>query len=35
MHHAGVSIATTEMVLFEWLEKAGTEAFRAALPLIK
>ena len=35
LHHAGVSIATTEMVLFEWLEKAGTEAFRAALPLIK
>jgi nicotinamidase-related amidase len=35
LRHAGVHIATTEMVLFEWLEKAGTAAFRAALPLIK
>jgi nicotinamidase-related amidase len=32
---AGVSIVTTEMVVFEWLGKAGTEAFRQMLPLIK
>lgn len=32
---AGVSIVTTEMVLFEWLHAAGTEEFRALLPLIK
>lgn len=32
---AGVGVVTTEMVLFEWLERAGTPAFRAALPLIK
>ena len=35
LRSAGVQIVTTEMVLFEWLEKAGTDAFRAALPLIK
>ena len=32
---AGASIVTTEMVLFEWLDKAGTDEFRALLPLIK
>ncbi len=32
---AGVSIVTTEMVIFEWLGKAGTDAFRQMLPLIK
>lgn len=32
---AGASIVTTEMVLFEWLHKAGTDEFRALLPLIK
>ncbi|MFZ2267698.1 MAG: hydrolase [Azonexus sp.] len=32
---AGVGIVTTEMVLFEWLHAAGTEQFRALLPLIK
>ena len=31
----GVPVVTTEMVLFEWLEQSGTEAFRAVLPLIK
>ncbi len=32
---AGVSIVTTEMVVFEWLGRAGTDAFRQMLPLIK
>lgn len=31
----GVSIVTTEMVIFEWLGKAGTDAFKEILPLIK
>lgn len=31
----GIGIVTTEMVLFEWLHQAGTEQFRALLPLIK
>ena len=32
---AGVSIVTTEMVVFEWLGQAGTQAFKEILPLIK
>ncbi|WP_415035946.1 hydrolase [Azonexus sp.] len=32
---AGVSIVTTEMVLFEWLHRAANEDFRRLLPLIK
>ena len=32
---AGVGIVTTEMVLFEWLHRAGTDEFRALLPLIR
>lgn len=35
MNQAGVSIATTEMILFEWLEKAGTPEFKAVQSLIK
>ena len=31
----GVSIVTTEMVIFEWLRQAGTFAFEEILPLIK
>ena len=31
----GAGIVTTEMVVFEWLAKAGTPAFRDILPLIK
>lgn len=35
LRHASVHIATTEMVLFEWLHRACTDEFRALLPLIK
>ena len=31
----GAGIVTTEMVVFEWLAKAGTDAFKDILPLIK
>ena len=33
--HAGCQWVTTEMVLFEWLGRAGTDDFRSLLPLIK
>ncbi|HNJ76858.1 MAG: hydrolase [Rhodocyclaceae bacterium] len=35
MREAGADIVTTEMVLFEWLARAGTDEFRTLLPLIK
>lgn len=35
LNAAGVSIVTTEMVIFEWLGQAGTIAFKEMLPLIK
>ena len=35
MRAVGVSIVSREMVAFEWLQKAGTDEFRALLPLIK
>ncbi len=31
----GAGIVTTEMVVFEWLGKAGTDAFKKLLPLVK
>ena len=31
----GVGIVTTEMVVYEWLEKANNDLFRTVLPLIK
>jgi len=31
----GASIVTTEMVIFEWLGQAGTQTFKAMLPLLK
>jgi len=35
MRQCGAQIVTTEMVLFEWLERAGTAEFKKVLPLIK
>ena len=32
---SGVGVVTTEMVVFEWLGKAGTPTFKKLLPLIK
>jgi nicotinamidase-related amidase len=32
---AGIATVSTEMVLFEWLQRADTEEFRDVLPLIK
>ena len=35
MRDAGAAIVSTEMVLFELLERAGTEEFKQILPLVK
>jgi nicotinamidase-related amidase len=35
LRQAGVIVVHSEMVLFEWLEKAGTADFKALLPLLK
>jgi len=35
MRQAGITITSTEMVIYELLQKAGTEEFRAALQLVK
>jgi nicotinamidase-related amidase len=35
MRQAGAVITSTELVIYEWLERAGTDAFRAALPFLK
>jgi len=35
MSRAGLTIVTREMVAFEWLEKAGTDAFRAVQPMLR
>ena len=32
---AGVCVATTEMIVFEWLEQAGTAQFKAVSPLLR
>jgi nicotinamidase-related amidase len=35
LRHAGITVISTEMAIFEWLERAGTDAFRDLLPTIK
>jgi nicotinamidase-related amidase len=35
MRQAGVVITSTEMVIYELMERAGTDEFRAVLPLVK
>jgi nicotinamidase-related amidase len=35
MRQAGVVITSTEMVIYELLQRAGTDEFRAVLPLVK
>ena len=35
MQHCGVTITSTEMVMYELLEKAGTDSFREVLKLVK
>jgi len=35
MRQAGATISTTEMFIYEILQKAGTDEFKAALPLVK
>ena len=35
LEQAGVRLASVEMVIFEWLERAGTPDFKALMPLVK
>lgn len=35
MRELGVAVVSTEMLIYEWLEKAGTPAFKALLPYFK
>jgi len=35
LRHAGISVVSTEMVLFEWLGRAGTPAFKELSGLVK
>lgn len=35
MERAGMLIATSEMIVFEWLHRADTPAFKAMIPFIK
>ena len=35
MRTAGITITSTEMLIYELLKKAGTDEFRATLPLVK
>ena len=35
MRQAGVVVTSTEMVMYELMGRAGTDEFRAVLPLVK
>lgn len=35
MRAGGIHVASTEMVIFEWLRRAATDDFRALLPLLR
>ena len=35
MREGGVAVVSTEMLIYEWLEKAGTSAFKVLLPYFK
>jgi nicotinamidase-related amidase len=35
LRQAGISVVTTEMVVFEWLERAGTDTFRTLSRLVR
>jgi hypothetical protein len=35
MRKAGASIESAEVVAYEWLDRAGTPEFKAALPFLK
>lgn len=35
MRQSGIVVANSEMVIFEWLERAGTDAFKRIQPLIR
>ena len=35
LHQCGITVTTTEMLMYELLQQAGTDLFRAALPLLK
>jgi hypothetical protein len=35
MRASGITITSTEMVIYELLQRAGTEEFKAMLPFVK
>jgi hypothetical protein len=35
LEHAGAVVSSTEMIIYELLNRAGTPEFRQALPLLK
>jgi isochorismate hydrolase len=35
LRHAGASLVSAEMIFFEWLERSGTDEFKALSPMLK